>query len=180
MESRAKVLGHPIHPMLVVLPLGTLTSAGLFDVISLAARRPALAAVAYWNIVLGLMGGVAAAVFGLLDWLAIPEGTRAKTVGRWHALGNASVVTLFSLSWLLRRRDPAHRATALTAALELTALGAGLVSAWLGNELVERLGVGVDEGAHLNSPNTLSGRPAHEGDRGAGGGGTMRPDPGAA
>ena len=162
MESRAKLLGHPIHPMLVVVPLGTLTSAGLFDLVALVARRPALAAVAYWNIVVGLAGGLLAAVFGLRDWLAIPEGTRAKTVGLWHAAGNTAVVALFGTSLLLRRGDPHRRVGAVTVGLELLALAAGLVSAWLGNELVERLGVGVDEGAHLNAPNALFGGPAHE------------------
>ncbi len=39
----------------------------------------------------------------------------------------------------------------------------GAVTGWLGGELVDRLGVGVDDGAHLNSPSSLTGRPAHEG-----------------
>jgi len=43
-------------------------------------------------------------------------------------------------------------------------LGAALalLTGWLGGELVDRLGVGVDAGAHLNAPSSLSGRPAHE------------------
>jgi hypothetical protein len=38
----------------------------------------------------------------------------------------------------------------------------GAVAGWLGGELVDRLGVGVDDGAHLDAPSSLSGRPARE------------------
>ena len=162
MESRAKLLGHPVHPMLVVFPLGLLTTAGVFDVVSLLSRRAIFGTVGFWNIVAGKIGAVAAAVFGLWDWLAIPWGTRAKSVGLWHAAGNTIVLALFGTSMLLRRRDPAHRPGTVTAGLELVGLVFAAVSGWLGGELVDRLGVGVDKGAHLNSPNALSGRPAHE------------------
>jgi hypothetical protein len=45
--------------------------------------------------------------------------------------------------------------------LEVIGVLLALVTGWLGGELVERLGVGVDEGAHLNAPSSLSGKPAH-------------------
>jgi uncharacterized membrane protein len=43
----------------------------------------------------GIIGALAAAIFGLIDWLAIPSGTRAKAVGQWHGLGNLVIVGLF-------------------------------------------------------------------------------------
>ncbi|MCL4295123.1 MAG: DUF2231 domain-containing protein [Anaerolineae bacterium] len=164
MESKAKFLGHPIHPMLIVFPLGLLIAALIFDIIYLTTNNSTWAAVAFWNIAGGIVGGLLAAVFGLWDWLAIPAGTRAKSIGLWHGIGNVVVVGLFAISWLLRWDDPAYLPTTLTFVLEVVAIGLGGVTAWLGGELVDRLGVGVDPGAHLNSPNSLSGRPASEGE----------------
>jgi uncharacterized membrane protein len=162
MESRAKLFGHPIHPMLIVVPLGLFIMAVIADVGWLVSRNQSFAFAAYWNIVVGILGGLAAAVFGLIDWLAIPRGTRAKAIGLWHGIGNVVVVALFGLSWYLRRDDPAYLPSSLAFLLSASGLVLGAVTGWLGGELVDRLGVGVDDGAHLNAPNSLSGRPAIE------------------
>ena len=92
--------------------------------------------------------------------MAIPSGTRAKAIGLWHGLGNVVVVGLFAVSWLLRTASPFHTPSMTAVALSFAAIALGGVTAWLGGELVDRLGVGVDEGAHLNAPSSLSGRPA--------------------
>ena len=67
MESRAKLLGHPIHPMLIVLPLGLFIGAVVFDAMYLWRGNPTFAAIGYWNIAGGIIGGLLAAVFGLVD-----------------------------------------------------------------------------------------------------------------
>lgn len=159
MKSKAKAFGHPIHPMLIVFPLGLLVTAVVFDVIYLITDNGKWADIAYYMIAAGIIGGLAAAVFGLIDWLTIPANTRAKTVGLWHGFGNVVVVALFAGSWLLRGDEPREPAAL---ALVLSFLGAaiGAVTGWLGGELVDRLGVGVDPEANLNAPNSLSGRPA--------------------
>lgn len=155
MESKAKVLGHPLHQMLIVFPLGLLATAVVFDVIYLVSDNPTMSTVSYWMIVAGILSGLLAAAPGTVDWLAIPGGTRAKRVGLVHGLGNVLVLLLFIGSWLLRRDLPEQPETA---ALVLSFAGAGLslITAWLGGELVDRLGVGVDDGAHLNAPNSLT------------------------
>ena len=107
MESRAKAFGHAIHPMLIVFPLGLLTTAVIFDVLYLITDRSGLAAAAAYMIAAGVVGGVVAAVVGLLDWLAIPGGSRARRVGALHGLGNVIVVGLFAVSWLIRWGDAA-------------------------------------------------------------------------
>ena len=161
MESKAKVLGHSAHQMMIVFPLGLLATGVVFDVIHLVGNSPTMAVVSCWMIAAGLIGGLIAAPLGLIDWLAIPRGTRAKTIGAAHGLTNAAVVAAFAVSWLLRRGTPEAPPTP---AFLLSFAGAALalVGGWLGGELVARLGVGVDDGAHLNAPNSLSGRPAAE------------------
>lgn len=159
MESKAKAFGHPIHPMLIVFPLGLLITAVVFDVIYLITDNGKWSEIAYYMIAAGIIGGLAAAVFGLVDWLAIPSGTRARSVGLWHGLGNVTVVALFGVSWLLRMDDP-RDPTVLALILSFVAVGIGTITSWLGGELVDRMGVGVDPGANLNAPNSLSGRPA--------------------
>jgi uncharacterized membrane protein len=156
MESRAKMLGHPVHPMLIVFPLGLFISAVVFDVVRLWSGNDTLAAVSFWNIAGGILGGLLAAVFGLIDWLAIPSGTRAKRIGLVHGVGNVVVVGLFALSLWLRALESGYVPS--TAALVLAIMGFALggVTGWLGGELVDRLGVGVDDGAHLDAPSSLS------------------------
>jgi len=160
MESKTKFLGHPVHPMLIVFPLGLLVTSVVFDVIYLATNDPTFATVSYWMIAAGVIGGVLAAIFGLIDWLNIPAGTRAKAVGLWHGLGNVAVLALFAVSWYVRRDNPTYVPSTEAFVISLVAVGLGTVTAWLGGELVDRLGVGVDPGAHLDAPSSLSGQPA--------------------
>jgi uncharacterized membrane protein len=162
MESRAKLVGHPIHPMLIVFPLGLLATSFIFDLVFFGTKKDGLAHAAYWCIAAGVVGGLVAAAFGFWDWLAIPGGTRAKRIGMWHGGGNVVVVALFAASWVLRYPDGAHRPSLVAAGLSLVAVVIATVSGWLGGELVDRLGVGVDEGAHLDAPSSLSGLPARE------------------
>lgn len=155
MESRAKLFGHPIHQMLVVFPLGLLTTSVIFDIVYLVTENSTWAVIAYWMIFAGLVGAVFAAVFGLIDWLAIPKNTRAKAIGLYHGLLNLGVTTLFIVSCLLRAEVPANPPMAAIG-VSFFAVSLAAVAAWLGGELVTRLGVGVDDGAHLNAPNSLS------------------------
>lgn len=161
MESRAKFLGHPIHQMLIVFPLGLLATSVIFDIVHLATGEGRWADIAYWMIAAGVIGGLVAAVFGTIDWVAIPSDTRAKAIGLWHGGGNVVVVALFAVSWLLRRPDPTDPGI-LAFVVSLAGFAIAGVTGWLGGELVDRLGVGVDDGAHLDAPNSLSGRPASE------------------
>ena len=103
MESRAKLFGHPVHPMLIVFPLGLLITSLVFDVIRMSSGNGTWSVVAFYRIGAGGVGGLLAAVFGLIDWLAIPRNTRAKTLGLWHGGGNVVVVALFAVSWLMRQ-----------------------------------------------------------------------------
>jgi uncharacterized membrane protein len=162
MESKVKFAGHAVHPMLIVFPLGLLATAVIFDIIYLVSGKTQWTLVAYYMIGAGTLGGLAAAVPGWLDWFAIPNGTRAKRIGLFHGVGNMIVLLLFILSWMLRRDNPEVPPTGAIVA-GLLGLVLAAFTGWLGGELVDRLGVGVDEGAHLDAPSSLSELPAGAG-----------------
>ena len=159
MESRAKLFGHPIHQMLVAFPLGLLAMALVFDVVHLVTGNGYWSEIAYWMIAVGVITGLLAAPFGFIDWLGIPNGTRAKRVGALHGVGNVIVVLLYAGSWLIRRDDP-RLPEVLAYVLAFLGGGLAMFTGWLGGELVDRLGVGVDEGAHVNAPSSLAARHA--------------------
>lgn len=156
MQSKARLLGHPLHPMLVTLPIGAFVWSLLFDLIALIGGLPLMAVFAFWLIGAGVLGGLLAAVVGLVDLLAIPRGTRAARIARWHGIGNLVVVLLFAASWGLRLVAAAPTPWAL--ALSWGGVALLMLTAWLGGELVTRLGVGVSDGAGLDAPSSL--RPA--------------------
>ena len=155
MESKAKLFGHAIHPILIVYPLGLLSAGVIFDVIYLVTGNTTWTLVSFWMIAAGIVGGLLAAVFGLIDYLGIPSGTRASRIGLVHGLTNLGVMVLFIASWLLRRDSPGVPPTAAFA-LSFIGVAGALLGGWLGGELVERLGVGVAPGANLNAPNSLT------------------------
>src|SRR5262249_13284347 len=161
MESRVKLFGHPIHPMLIVFPLGLLAMAVIFDIIHLVTAQGYWSEIAYWMIAAGIITGLLAAPFGLIDWLTIPAGTRAKRIGAWHGGGNVIVLLLFAVSWWLRRGAP-QKPMMLAYVLSFGGAIIALVTGWLGGEPVDRLAVGVDPGAHVDAPSSLRSRRAAE------------------
>src|SRR5579884_2166659 len=160
MESKARFAGHPIHQMLIVFPLGLLAASLGFDVGYFVTANGQFPTVSFWLILAGIIGGLLAAIFGAIDWWAIPKNTRAKAVGLWHGVGNVIVVVLFATSWWIRSNAAGNIPSGAAILASCVAVGLALITGWLGGELVDRLGVGVDDGAHLNAPNSLTGKPA--------------------
>jgi uncharacterized membrane protein len=163
MESKAKIFGHAIHPIMIVFPLGLLSTAAIFDALYLLTLNRTWPGVSFWMIVAGLIGGLVAALFGLIDYLNIPSDTRAKRIGLYHALVNVVALGLFALGLWLRWAVPD---TPPTTALLCSFAGflVALLGGWFGGELVERLGVGVSPDANLNAPNSLTGEKTYERD----------------
>jgi uncharacterized membrane protein len=154
MQSRATLLGHPIHQMVIVLPLGLLATAAGFDVVAAAGRNRKLARASHYVLTTGLVSALISAVPGAIDFLAIPANTRARRIGLLHGLGNLVVTGLFAASWAKRRRNPS-RVPRSAGALSASGAALALVTGWLGGELVDRLGIGVHDNANLNAPNSL-------------------------
>jgi uncharacterized membrane protein len=153
MRSHARLMGHSVHQMLIVFPLGLLATAVVFDIVAVFANLPELSAAAYWMIIAGVIGGLTAAPFGLIDWLHIERGTRARRIGAMHGIGNVVVVVLFSAAWLLRERGAPP--PTISWILAVAAILLSLVTAWIGGELVSRLGIGVYDDANPNAPSSL-------------------------
>jgi uncharacterized membrane protein len=155
METRIKLLGHPVHPMLIVYPLGLLSAAVVFDVLYVITGNADLATFSFWALAAGLVGGLAAAIFGLIDWLAIPKGTRARRIGAFHGGGNVVVVALFALSFGARLNSAQYLPNTIPLIFGVVGAAIALVTAWLGGELVYRLRVAVDDEANLDAPSSL-------------------------
>jgi uncharacterized membrane protein len=162
MKGRATVLGHAIHPMLIVFPLGLLATSLVWDICRLSSGNGMWGFTAFWTIVAGVIGGLVAAIPGFIDWMAIPNGTRAHSVGIWHMGLNVLVLALFVFSLILRANAPLGYTLAAWPSFlpGWIGIGVALVSGWLGGELVEQLGVSVRPGADLQAPSSLH----HEGE----------------
>lgn len=152
-------MGHSVHPMLIVFPVGMLTVAWIFDIVHLITGDAVWAHVAFWMLTCGLIGGVIAAIPGLIDYFAIPSNTRAQRVATRHLAVNILGMTFFLTSWLIRM--VAGIEDAGVGAMLLALLGAPIaaVGAWYGGELVERMGVGVSPDANLNASSSLEEEP---------------------
>ena len=142
-------LGHPLHPLLTDVPIGAWTVAILLDLISLLLGAPELGSAAAIAIGLGILGALAAAAAGLMDWMDVdpPE----KVVGVTHGILNTSATVLFAIS-LLMRRESQWGPTVGSFLVALT--GYLLVSggAYLGGGMVFRMGVMINRNAYRKGP----------------------------
>jgi uncharacterized membrane protein len=142
--------------MLVVFPLGLLATAVIFDILYLIFGNPLFPTVSFYMIAAGVIGGLLAAIFGFIDWSGLPDNSRAKKIGLWHGLGNFTIVLLFIGSWLLRRDNPNFVPDNLALIPSFAGAIMALFTAWIGGELVYRLGVAVDPGANVNAPSSIT------------------------
>lgn len=138
MESRLRIAGQAIQPVLVMFPLGLFAMAVLFDLGNLLGAPDIVGALAYWNIVAGLVGGILAAVAMAIDLVFLPNGSQAKRMGVLLALVNMGVLVFFAVILMLRMRTPDRVAGGGLLAVEMLALGAAVFAAWYSGELVNR------------------------------------------
>jgi len=142
MESRLRIAGQAVHPLLIMFPLGLFTMAVLFDVGNLLGGPDILGALAYWNIVAGLVGGALVVLASAIDLLFV-RTTRAKRFGVLRNLMHMGVLILFTVILMLRMQSQDRVAGGGLLMVELIALVAAFFGAWYGGELANRPAVPV-------------------------------------
>ena len=128
MKDLARVGNHPIHPMIVPLPIGLWIFSLAADIIYRVYGNEIWASVAYYSMAGGIVGALLAAVPGFVDFYALKPGA-VKKIALWHMLINLSAVVLFSVNFYLRTGAPD---AAVPLILSIVGVGSILVSGWLG------------------------------------------------
>lgn len=144
MKSKASIAGHPVHPMIIPFPLALWTTSFVVDVLFYFLRHPTLLIISKFMIGAGCLGAVAAAIPGIIDWLAIENG-EVKKAANWHARLNIAALVVFAISFFLRLGSYSEivgRKLTIPFLLSLVGMILISISGWLGGELVFRYGVG--------------------------------------
>ncbi|MFP3467472.1 DUF2231 domain-containing protein [Leifsonia sp. SIMBA_070] len=135
--------GHPFHATVVTIPIGAWTGAVVFDIAALLGAAPhALATGALWLVIIGVIGALLAAVFGLMDFSQLPAGTKVRRTAVWHLAFNSTAIVLFVVSAIVRAGNPDDPSVGgfILALIGIVVVG---VSGFLGGELAYRHGVRV-------------------------------------
>jgi len=144
MRTPASIFKHPIHPMLIVLPIGLWIFSLACDLIRLAGGSlDTWATVAFYSMVGGLIGALCAAVPGFIDLLYYKGGAPpVKRIALTHMAINLTAVVLYAINIGLRARG----ASGMSIPVLLSIIGVALifVSGWLGGQMVHVYGVGVE------------------------------------
>ena len=140
MRTPANIAGHPIHPMLVPLPIGLFVFSFVCDLIYVfGSGNPTFAIVALYTMAGGIVGALAAAIFGFIDLLSLPAEPRRTAVT--HMTINLVVVVLYVINFWLRSGTP--EAPGGYVWLSLIAIALLVVSGWLGGKMVYVYGIAV-------------------------------------
>jgi uncharacterized membrane protein len=142
--------GHPLHPLLVTVPIGAWLGSLVFDVASRVVSSPGfLSQGSEWLIAIGILGALAAALIGFLDLIQIRPGTRAYRTAITHMCLNVAVTAAYAVNFIWRHGSYAHSGPVPLGMLGLSAVSVVVLalSGFLGGKLAFRYGVRVaDEG----------------------------------
>jgi uncharacterized membrane protein len=146
MYSKAKIAGHPVHPMLVAFPVAFYTAALVCYIVYANNADPFWFKVAVAANAAGVVMAAVAAIPGFIDWLNIPADARAKKTGFFHMLCNVSALACYGLNWYLQCDKWYDPQPTLGPAIILTGIGMALTLAagFLGWTLVQTHHIGVD------------------------------------
>lgn len=144
MRSRAHILSHPLHPMLVSFPIGLWLTGFIFDLIGVWGEHPSLNQAAYYMLIAGCIGAALAAVAGVMDWLSVvPPQSSGKKRGAIHGTLNTAILIAFIYE-LVRRGSATAVPDNVSLIISFIAVVALGYSGWLGGTLVYRNQIGVD------------------------------------
>ncbi|MFI6783298.1 DUF2231 domain-containing protein [Micromonospora sp. NPDC050276] len=150
MQSRLRVQGHPIQPMLVTFPLGLFVSATVFDLTDVVGGPAFLGEVGYWTGVAALVAAALTAVAGMVDLWDVP-GDRTRRTAVAFNLVNAVMAAMFLLTCLVRSHSPQRGASVAILVTELVALAVGGVGVHLGARLMRQFDSGRAETGGLDA-----------------------------
>jgi uncharacterized membrane protein len=147
MGSPASINGHPIHPMLIPFPIALWVFSLIADLVYLWRGNPVWRDwIAFYALLAGIIGAVAAAIFGIIDWLSIKD-REVKKIADWHARLNVIALLIFAASFYLRTAGGSRMVSgSYTIPLVLSVVGVILItiSGYLGGDLVYKHGVAVN------------------------------------
>ncbi len=144
METPASIARHPLHPMLITIPVGLWVFSLVCDIVVLFSDVGEVELVwfmlAYYTMAGGLVGALIAAVPGLFDFFSL-RNRRLRKLALTHMAINLSVVALYAVNLWLRSAEP----PVFLAGMGLSVLGVVLIaiSGWIGGEMVHVHGIGV-------------------------------------
>ena len=141
-RSAAQIEGHPIHPMLVPIPIACFAGALLTDIAYTLTAEIMWANFSAWLLVVGVIFGVLAAIAGLIDFLT-NRLVREQAPAWPHLLGNAVALILAFFNALIHTRDAWTSVWPLGLVLSVLTVLILPVTGWLGWAMVYRYGVGV-------------------------------------
>lgn len=143
MRSKASIKSHPLHPMLIAFPAGLLPAGFLFDLLAVFTGNDELWRVGYYLQIAGIIGGLLAAVPGIIDYFGtVPPKSSARKRGAMHGLINVTHLALFFTAWQLKRQ--ADYSETFVLGLETLAVSLLAWAGWLGGTLVYRNQIAVD------------------------------------
>lgn len=143
MKSRAHLKSHPLHPILIPFPIAFFTGTLISHVVGWVQDRDSWMDTATWLNAAGIIGAIAAAIPGIIDYLyTVPPRSSAKKRATQHGLINTTVLLLFILLFFYRRQAaPNHLLLSLGEIIGVTLL---MIAGWMGGTLVHRNQIGVD------------------------------------
>lgn len=141
MRTPASIARHPIHPMLVPIPIGLWIFSLVGDLFHAGgSANPAWTTVALYCMGGGIVGALGAAVPGLIDLLSLPSGPRKTALA--HMAINLTVVVLYVINFWMRLQAPGSPGKLVW--LSVIAIGLLTISGWLGGKMVYEYGIAVD------------------------------------
>ena len=149
--------GHPIHPMLVTIPIGAFVATLAFDIASVLIEGRAYGRPAVWLSLIGIVGGLVASLFGFVDYRRLTKGTRAHAVATRHMILMDVVLICFVVGFFVRRADSNYYLYGTPKiALALSVVGVGIIGGWLGGKLAYSYGSRVADESDQIKAHSLS------------------------
>lgn len=149
--SKLSIAGHPIHPVIVTMPIGLLITALVSDVVYWFSSDIFWAKGSYWLIFGGVVTAIAAGLTGMFDFVKVKR-VRERSAGWIHMIGNIGVLLLSIVNLWMRQGDPAAAIVPWGLGLSLVIASLLGVTGWFGGELTFRHKIGVIGAGSENSP----------------------------